>query len=57
MCFTEWYNKFKKSSKGDKLEMVFVSSDKDEDAFNEYYKEMPWHAVPYADRGTKVRWR
>ena len=30
-----------------KFEVVFLSSDKDEDAFDEYYEEMPWAAVPF----------
>ncbi len=51
---SEWYNNFKKSDKGDKMEMVFVSSDRDETSFNDYYKEMPWHALPYSNRDLKV---
>merc|ERR1712054_744437 len=35
------------------LEIVFVSSDKDEPAFNEYYAEMPWLALPYSNRELK----
>ena len=35
------------------LEVVFVSSDRDEAAFNEYYAEQPWLALDYADRGAK----
>merc|ERR1719160_2204243 len=35
------------------LEIVFVSSDKDEDAFKEYYAEMPWLALPYSNRELK----
>lgn len=33
-----------------KLNVIFVSKDRDEHAFNEYYTEMPWFALPYADR-------
>merc|ERR1719482_393362 len=47
----EWY-KADLQSKG--LEVVFVSSDKDEDAFNSYYSEMPWLALPFADRDAKA---
>ena len=50
----EWYNKFKGTEKGKNLEMVFVSSDRDETSFNEYFEEMPWHAVPLADKDRKV---
>ncbi|CAF1685630.1 unnamed protein product [Rotaria magnacalcarata] len=34
----------------DKLEIVFISSDRDQDSFNEYFKEMPWKALSYSDR-------
>lgn len=50
----EWYNTFKSSANKDKMEMIFVSSDRDEAAFNEYYAEMPWHALPFSDRDRKV---
>jgi nucleoredoxin len=36
------------------LEIVFVSSDKEEAKFTEYYKEMPWIALPYARRDLKL---
>ncbi|DAZ99991.1 TPA: hypothetical protein N0F65_001995 [Lagenidium giganteum] len=32
------------------IEIVFLSSDKELDQFNEYYGEMPFVAVPYEDR-------
>jgi len=35
------------------LEVVFVSSDRDEAAFKEYYAEQPWLALTYADRKRK----
>merc|ERR1711957_1032619 len=35
------------------LEIVFVSSDKDEAAFNDYYKEQPWLALDFANRKEK----
>lgn len=35
------------------LEIVFVSSDKSAEQFGEYYAEMPWLALPYADRKGK----
>jgi len=37
------------------LEIVFASSDKDEAAFNEYYAEMPWAALPYSNRDLKEK--
>jgi len=35
------------------LEVVFVSSDRDEAAFKEYAAEQPWHSLPFADRKRK----
>merc|ERR1712232_1034749 len=32
---------------------VFISSDRDESAFGEYFGEMPWLAVPYSNRDVK----
>ncbi|XP_059316510.1 probable nucleoredoxin 1 [Lycium ferocissimum] len=34
--------------KGD-FEIVFISSDKDDESFNEYFAKMPWLAVPFSD--------
>merc|ERR1712217_476980 len=48
----EWY-KTSLQSKG--LEVVFVSSDKDEAMFNEYYAEQPWAAMPFANREMKAQ--
>lgn len=45
------YNKLK--SRGEKFEIIFASSDRDEAQFNEYFEEMPWLALPYADRAKK----
>jgi len=38
---------------GAKVEVIFCSSDRDEDAFKEYFGEMPWLALPYSNRGLK----
>ena len=35
------------------FEVVFISSDEDQTSFENYFKEMPWLAVPYADRKAK----
>merc|ERR1712216_834196 len=35
------------------LEIVFVSSDRDQESFNEYLAEMPWLAVPFEKRDIK----
>lgn len=48
---SEWYTA-NLQAKG--LEVVFVSSDKDEEAFNSYYAEQPWLALPFADRDAKA---
>jgi len=47
----ETYKKYK--AKGLNLELVFVSSDKDEGQFKDYFSEMPWLALPYEDRKAK----
>ena len=41
------YKKLKEASKN--FEIIFASSDKTKDAFDEFYNEMPWLAVPYGD--------
>eukprot|EP00747_Dinoflagellata_sp_TGD_P152731 gnl/TRDRNA2_/TRDRNA2_177334_c1_seq1.p1 gnl/TRDRNA2_/TRDRNA2_177334_c1~~gnl/TRDRNA2_/TRDRNA2_177334_c1_seq1.p1 ORF type:complete len:403 (+),score=120.66 gnl/TRDRNA2_/TRDRNA2_177334_c1_seq1:84-1292(+) len=46
----QWYTD---TLKGKGMEIVFVSSDKDEDAFNEYYGEQPWVSLPYQNRAAK----
>jgi nucleoredoxin len=48
--FAEWY-KNDLQSKG--LEVIFVSSDRDDEAFKEYYGDMPWLALPYSERERK----
>eukprot|EP00746_Dinoflagellata_sp_MGD_P091801 gnl/MRDRNA2_/MRDRNA2_36364_c0_seq1.p1 gnl/MRDRNA2_/MRDRNA2_36364_c0~~gnl/MRDRNA2_/MRDRNA2_36364_c0_seq1.p1 ORF type:complete len:423 (+),score=121.86 gnl/MRDRNA2_/MRDRNA2_36364_c0_seq1:80-1348(+) len=48
----EWYTKDLKS-KG--LEVVFVSSDKDQDQFEDYFKDMPWLALNFEDRKRKTQ--
>eukprot|EP00919_Chromeraceae_sp_WS-2016_P016945 GHVR01040470.1.p1 GENE.GHVR01040470.1~~GHVR01040470.1.p1 ORF type:complete len:148 (+),score=19.43 GHVR01040470.1:153-596(+) len=49
----EWYTNFKASEKGAQLEIIFVSSDHTDEDFKKYLEEMPWLALPYADRDTK----
>jgi len=48
----EWYRK-DLQAKG--LEVVFVSSDRDEASFKEYFAEQPWLALPFAERGAKEK--
>ncbi|XP_054790664.1 probable nucleoredoxin 1 [Prosopis cineraria] len=38
--------------KGD-FEIIFVSADRDEDAFKDYFSMMPWLAIPFSDSGTR----
>ncbi|XP_015957092.1 probable nucleoredoxin 1 [Arachis duranensis] len=38
-------------SKGE-FEIVFVSSDRDEDSFKGYFSKMPWLAIPFSDSET-----
>merc|ERR1711907_525809 len=45
----EYYNTGLK----DKMEIIFVSSDRDQESFDEYSKEMPWLALPYEKRDAK----
>lgn len=44
---------YSKSLKAKGLEVVFVSSDRSANDFDEYYKEMPWLALPFEDRDRK----
>ena len=37
------------NSEEKKLEIIFVSSDKDVEGFNEFFGAMPWLALPYGD--------
>jgi nucleoredoxin len=36
------------SAIGERLEIVFISSDEDQANFDEHFKEMPWKALPFA---------
>ncbi|CAI0453156.1 unnamed protein product [Linum tenue] len=40
-------------SKSD-FEVVFVSSDEDEESFDHYFSKMPWLAVPFSDSDTRA---
>ena len=42
-----FYNVVNKNNK--QLEIIFVSSDKSEAEFNEYYNSMPWLSIPFKD--------
>ncbi|GFY88282.1 DC1 domain-containing protein [Actinidia rufa] len=42
------------SSKGD-FEVVFISSDRIDEAFDAYFMKMPWLAIPFSDSETRQR--
>ena len=50
--FAEWYI-MDLNVKGS--EVIFVSSDRDEDSFKDYFKEMPWLALTYSERDLKEK--
>lgn len=43
----EFYKRKHEKEEGCKFEIVFVSWDKDESTFTEYFKTMPWLAMPF----------
>jgi nucleoredoxin len=45
---------YSKDLQGKGLEIVFVSSDKDQKSFDDYYGEMPWAALPFQDKERKA---
>ena len=45
---------YKSHLKAKDLEIIFISSDRDESAFRSYFAEQPWLALPFADRTRKV---
>lgn len=49
-----FYKNVKKGVNQNNFEIIFVSSDKSEDKFDEYLGDMPWYAMPYKKRSAKV---
>lgn len=45
---------YESALQGKGMEIVFVSSDKDDEKFKDYYNDMPWLALPFADRERKA---
>lgn len=43
----ECYEQWKKDGKS--IEVIFISSDKDQLSFDDYFKTMPWVAIPFQD--------
>merc|ERR1719440_1325545 len=52
--FTPKLAEFYKEGLKDKMEIFFVSSDRDQASFDEYFAEMPWQALPYEKRSEKT---
>lgn len=44
---------YEKYSKEKNFEIIFISSDEDEDSFNQYYKDMPWLKLNQNDQQNK----
>merc|ERR1711939_610371 len=51
--FTPKLAEFYKDGLKDKMEIFFVSSDRDQASFDEYFAEMPWQALPFDKRKEK----
>jgi len=51
--FTPKLAEYYKNGLKDKMEIIFVSGDNDQQAFEEYFGEMPWLALPYEKRKEK----
>eukprot|EP01040_Poterioochromonas_malhamensis_P005615 gene5615-6034_t len=51
----EFYDQLKEEDGNeDSLEIIFVSSDHDQSAFDEYYGSMPWTSVPFGSDKASV---
>jgi len=50
----EFFSRFRERREDQRLEIVYVSADKDESSFNSYFSEMPWYAVPFSDYQRRV---
>jgi len=44
---------YKKYNKEKNFEIIFISSDRDEKSFDEYYKDMPWLTLDFNERKKK----
>jgi len=53
--FTPKLAEFYKDGLKDNMEIIFVSSDRDESSFNDYAAEMPWKALPFDKRDEKEK--
>merc|ERR1711976_386631 len=46
----EFYKKFKAGPKADQMDVIFLSCDRDEESFKDYYNSMPWLALAFEDQ-------
>jgi len=44
---TQAYNDAVTKNKNILFDIVFISLDNDQESFDEYYKDMPWKAIPF----------
>ncbi|XP_074643561.1 nucleoredoxin-like [Tubulanus polymorphus] len=51
----DFYENFRQNHSDRSLEIIYISWDKSEDDFLEYYDEMPWLVLPYVDRDRKAK--
>lgn len=51
----EMYNSLKDEFPSHGLEMIFVSRDRDEQSFENYFTTMPWLSLPWDDAGMNFR--
>jgi len=51
--FAKCYNELKAAGKS--VEVIFVSSDRNQEAFDEYFGEMPWIALDFKDRALESK--
>ena len=51
----KWYTKLTDGTLKDKFDIVFISSDRDQKQFDEYFAEMPWKCLPYEERDKKAK--
>merc|ERR1711957_903371 len=52
--FTPKLAEFYNNGLKDKMEIIFISSDRDQASFDDYFKEMPWLALDYSKREEKA---
>ena len=49
---TKFYNEINKEKK--QIEIIFISFDRDEKSFKEYYDTMPWVTLPFSSDKKKI---